>query len=701
MALSGTPSNNYRGFTYQIAWSATQNTEGNYSTITCTHKLIIADQYTLKIAKRTNLCTVNDDAQTFESPAISKTTKSGSKTITLGTTKHTVKHNTDGSCKISILGTFKIDATISGVKVSCITVDADDALDPIKRKTASTYGKVTGNTIGQPITVEVIKSNTNFTHRFGYRLENGSWITSDTKYNGNITFAPSTDLLYLLSSSNRGTLQMSLVTYDEKGDQVGSHVYKSITVYTTGVSPTVGTISLDPVDIDSNNILVQGKNKLQISVSDSAAGTGSAIKSYTFSGPSVETTTTSSSITVGPISQPGKLTYTVTVTDARNNSAFNTKTITCYEHKAPYFTKFESYRCDSNGTQDDDEGTCIKCEFTVRYSSVNNTNEAESITIYGGPSNTPGKIETPSAITSSYNGMRTVSGHAIIENCSLDNSYNLYAVFIDKYGGRVTSSKSKTYGSSKIMNIPKAGNAIAFGKKATTANTLDSAWPIKTDEPAKTMNNFTHKTLNTIPTEGDTISGWRAQGNFATTQYTTQSVTDQPTERGILVNFTAGQRVNHLWLGSSYSTTEKGALYHRYGNSSNNNWDGSWKEILDEDNFTDYITDYIVEQDTSGVWNYRKWNSGFAECFGYQDVSSLNCSSSWGVLYFARVTLPALPFTFSEHPQITLGWNGSSSAFLGGVVNRSYSSCGYVNVYLPESGSTSGQIAITVTGKWK
>lgn len=26
--------------------------------------------------------------------------------------------------------------------------------------------------------------------------------------------------------------------------------------------------------------------------------------------------------------------------------------------------------------------------------------------------------------------------------------------------------------------------------------------------------------------------------------------------------------------------------------------------------------DYIVEQGTSGIWTYRKWNSGIAECWG-------------------------------------------------------------------------------------
>lgn len=44
------------------------------------------------------------------------------------------------------------------------------------------------------------------------------------------------------------------------------------------------------------------------------------------------------------------------------------------------------------------------------------------------------------------------------------------------------------------------------------------------------------------------------------------------------------------------------------------------------------ISDWVVEQGTSGIWTYRKWNSGIAECWGrtYYKVTS---NSAWGNLY--------------------------------------------------------------------
>ena len=50
--------------------------------------------------------------------------------------------------------------------------------------------------------------------------------------------------------------------------------------------------------------------------------------------------------------------------------------------------------------------------------------------------------------------------------------------------------------------------------------------------------------------------------------------------------------------------------------------------------------DYIVEQGTDGIWAYRKWNSGIAECWG----RAINCSipANWST---TGVNI-ALPFIF-------------------------------------------------------
>lgn len=65
-----------------------------------------------------------------------------------------------------------------------------------------------------------------------------------------------------------------------------------------------------------------------------------------------------------------------------------------------------------------------------------------------------------------------------------------------------------------------------------------------------------------------------------------------------------------------------------------------------------FQTDYIVEQGTDGIWTYRKWNSGVAECWGYKLTSGT--FSAWGSGYshdippenFPTGLFTAMPYCF-------------------------------------------------------
>lgn len=44
------------------------------------------------------------------------------------------------------------------------------------------------------------------------------------------------------------------------------------------------------------------------------------------------------------------------------------------------------------------------------------------------------------------------------------------------------------------------------------------------------------------------------------------------------------------------------------------------------------IEDYIVEEGTSGIWTYRKWNSGISECWGQQS-ETVDITTAFGNMY--------------------------------------------------------------------
>ena len=68
------------------------------------------------------------------------------------------------------------------------------------------------------------------------------------------------------------------------------------------------------------------------------------------------------------------------------------------------------------------------------------------------------------------------------------------------------------------------------------------------------------------------------------------------------------------------------------------------------------LSDYVIEQGTSGIWTYRKWASGIAECWGTNSINTA-ISTAWGTMYTGTTTpLVNYPFTFAAVPveQVTV-----------------------------------------------
>ena len=107
--------------------------------------------------------------------------------------------------------------------------------------------------------------------------------------------------------------------------------------------------------------------------------------------------------------------------------------------------------------------------------------------------------------------------------------------------------------------------------------------------------------------------------------------------------------------------------------------------------------DYIVDQGTSGIWTYRKWNSGIAECWSYM-TGTTDSSGRWHYN-------PSLP-TFFTSAQIIVnatGWsNGYISTYAGytraGYASNQWSIDGYLTSGAP---SNSCGVSLSVIGKWK
>ena len=126
------------------------------------------------------------------------------------------------------------------------------------------------------------------------------------------------------------------------------------------------------------------------------------------------------------------------------------------------------------------------------------------------------------------------------------------------------------------------------------------------------------------------------------------------------------------------------------------------------------VTDYIVEQGTSGRWTYRKWNSGIGECWGQFSTDNITVSTAWGQVYYGgwmgttvNKTARKYPFAFIEDPIVeTSLYTNEGDGWLAPDTNNNY---GTLRTYAPAYclvRPTSGRfilprVSYYVVGRWK
>lgn len=114
----------------------------------------------------------------------------------------------------------------------------------------------------------------------------------------------------------------------------------------------------------------------------------------------------------------------------------------------------------------------------------------------------------------------------------------------------------------------------------------------------------------------------------------------------------------------------------------------------------DKSTDYIVESGTSGIWQYRKWNSGLAECWGTY-YKYVDANRGWGSLYRGDTFKIDYPFTFIETPIETFGSHSEVTSFvLNYYGNSTTQSCTY-NICYYQTSQFNAWLDLYVRGKWK
>ena len=116
------------------------------------------------------------------------------------------------------------------------------------------------------------------------------------------------------------------------------------------------------------------------------------------------------------------------------------------------------------------------------------------------------------------------------------------------------------------------------------------------------------------------------------------------------------------------------------------------------------MTDFVVEQATDGIWTYRKWNSGVAECwysnsftvnFNTQVASNLRTSTTTNAVALPSLLTSVTEFIVSGYSVAQTGW--------ATLVTGAKSGSDIILSYLGWTASGNYTIAVNiyVKGKWK
>ena len=112
------------------------------------------------------------------------------------------------------------------------------------------------------------------------------------------------------------------------------------------------------------------------------------------------------------------------------------------------------------------------------------------------------------------------------------------------------------------------------------------------------------------------------------------------------------------------------------------------------------VTDFVTSTGTIGGWRYRKWNSGFAECWRGIGYSGVKYTNAYGSVYYCE-TQVSLPFTFAsvKHFQGTAyGEKGLYYVSPHGITN---SAIKFYTASAAKETNVSIYVELYVTGTWK
>ncbi len=583
-----------------VKWQETYDnatyTTTNKSTITMTaylHRTNIYDGATFltnypaqRIAYFGSENVTNNSNVTFSIPG--NTSASGGAYIQVYSASKEITHDNDGSKSISVGFYMTVYNEHTAFEVPKTTSTATLTTIPRATTPALSAASITANG-SNSITITIDPAASSFKHRLryafgsytsaylGFYKDGVQMTTTDYTAQGKttITFKPDSSLCNQIPNANSGVCTIYLYTYTSSGTHVGTKS-ATLTLNVPSYTPTISNVALT-----GNNLLsseyVQGKSTVTVTTT-ATSSYEAMIKSVSVT---VDGKTYSGSKITSSVLSSGSKTASVTITDTRGKTATSTSSaIAVRTYSKPSITSFTVAR--------QSDGTTVVATVKGSVSDVNSKN-AKTVTV-----TLNGKTQTITSSSYTINGSTTFTG------ISTDSTFNATAKIADSY---TSDTKTVVLPTEAVtMDFHHSGTGIAMGKVAEWSGFLDLNWNLYCRKNFS-INTTTFGPLavnRTDSTQGATIKFSNSNGTLGFV-----GMSNEP-DTGL-----------RRWTANS-----AGAYF-----------------VLDTGNLTNHIKDYIVDQGANGIWTYRKWNSGIAECWG-------NVSTTPTTVNGNNAVSVNLPFTF-------------------------------------------------------
>lgn len=698
-------SNQYVKYTITVTQNS-QSIENNTSNVTVSVRFYRTNTGYVTYGTGTVYCKIDGTTYNASVTPSQKITDSG---IVLFTKTMDIPHNADGSKTLTCSAWISHNAPLSSNEQPY-----NQVLTTIPRN--STLSANNG-TLGTAQELTVSRQSSSFTHTITYKCGSASGTICTKSTNTNISFTPPISLASQNISGDSVNIVFTIETFNGN-KSVGTNTKTISCAIPSSVKPSVSISVSDEMGyFDTYGGYIQGLSKLNIVVTASGSQ-GSTIKSRKTEVDGKSYTATS--IITGVISGTGTLTITTTVTDSRGRTDSASESVNVLAYESPKIRSLYVYRSDASGNSTS-SGEYLAVKFSASVTSLNSNNIASYVVKYKKASDASYTTETLSGYSNQY----AVTDGIFIFSADTSSSYNVAFNVSDAF----SDAQKNGFGPSikKLFSIGKKIFGFAFGKVVELADTLDIG--LKTlfrkdvtfqngkviyfeNVNADSRNVLTLNSSNNVilgyggydASEGKTFIFGHAVNFKSNSSFSFDNSLIISNGKAIYIANSDGAAKNVVTLNSDNKVNIGYGLYADSVGSTNiygNDIGLKYKGSMYINNSA--LSDFVVASGVSGNWYYRKWESGFAECW----MNYIFTPSSWttnGNMYWTHTGSISLPFTFKTLVTVSASVSYAPFAEVSSGHTQygpDVSSISAVVMQFYNSSITTMQLGFYCFGKWK